>query len=203
MSSLKRHERAALVGLGAAMVLVIAWYLALWRPEASSLRAARTTESQAATQVASDEGQIVSLRADGAQVAKAKAVLHRLVEAVPDGPSLDQMLSTINRAAASSGVSLTSVGTPTPSGWPVGSSGATTPTTGTGPSSISLSLGVTGSQAGVLGFIRALDAQPRLYVVSSFGLGTPTAGGAPSSTTLTVEAFFKSAASGIPTFPGD
>lgn len=197
-----KQERVALVALGAVVLVIVVWLVAFWRPEGSSLRTAQKAEAQAAAQVSSDQAQIATLRADAPKVAKEKAVLKKLVQEVPDGPSLDQMLLTINRAASSAGVTLSSVGTPEPSGWG-GSSGQSAPTTASGPESISLALGVSGSQSAVLRFVSTLDAQPRLYVVNSFSLTKPTQGGAGVSTSLTVQAFFQSAASNNPTFPGN
>ena len=197
----KPEQRIGLAALAAVLVVFVVWFVAFWKPEGSSLRAAQKSEAQAAAQVASDQAQIATLKADAPKVAKEKAVLEKLVEEVPDGPSLDQMLLTVNRAAASSGITLNTVGTPEPSGWgtPPASS---PPTTASGPQYISLSLGVTGSQAQVLKFVSALDAQPRLYVVNSFSLSAPSSGHAAISTTLTVQGFFESAAANNPTFPG-
>ena len=197
----KPEQRIGLAAAVAIVVVLVVWFMAFWKPEGSSLRAAQKSEAQAAAQVASEQAQIATLKADAPKVVKEKAVLNRLVQEVPDGPSLDQMLVTVNRAAAAAGVTLNAVGTPEPSGWgtpPASSS----PTTATGPPYISLSLGVTGSQAQVLKFVSALDAQPRLYVVNSFSLSAPSAGHTAISTTLTVQGFFESAASNNPTFPG-
>ena len=197
----KPEQRIGLAAAAAIVVVLVVWFVAFWKPEGSSLRAAQKSEAQAAAQVVSDQAQIATLKADAPKVAKEKAVLQKLVQEVPDGPSLDQMLVTINRAAAASGVALNTVGTPEPSGW--GTTAASSPpTTAAGPQYISLSLGVTGSQAQVLRFVSALDAQPRLYVVNSFSLSAPSAGHAAVSTTLTVQGFFESAASNNPTFPG-
>ena len=198
----KPEQRIGLVAAAAIVVVLVVWFMAFWKPEGSSLRAAQKSEAQAAAQVASDQAQIATLKADAPKVAKEKAVLQKLVQELPDGPSLDQMLVTINRAASASGVTLTSVGTPEPSGW--GSpAGASVPTTAAGPESISLNLGVTGSQATVLKFVSALDAQPRLYVVDSFSLSKPLGGSPVMSTSLTVQGFFESSASNNPTFPGN
>ena len=199
---LGKQERIGLAALGAVALVVIVWFVAFWRPEGSSLRTAQKNEAQAAAQVSSDEAQIATLRADAPKVKKEKAVLQKLVQEVPDGPSLDQMLVTINRAASAAGITLVSVGTPEPSGWAT-SSGPSAPAAATGPDSLSLALGVSGSQPEILRFVSTLDAQPRLYVVNSFSLTRPTNNGAAVSTSLTVETFFQSAASNNPTFPGN
>ena len=200
--NLGKQERIGLAAVAVVALVVMGWFLAFWRPEGASLRTAQKNEAQAVSQVTSDEAQIATLRADAPKVKKEKAVLQKLVQEVPDGPSLDQMLVTINRAASAAGITLVSVGTPEPSGW-AGSSGPSAPAVATGPESLSLALGVSGSQSALLRFVETLDAQPRLYVVNSFSLTRPSSTGAAVSTSLTVEAFFESAASNIPTFPGN
>ena len=96
----KPEQRIGLVAAAAIVVVLVVWFMAFWKPEGSSLRAAQKSEAQAAAQVASEQAQIATLKADAPKVAKEKAVLNRLVQEVPDGPSLDQMLVTVNRAAA-------------------------------------------------------------------------------------------------------
>jgi|GEM_PF-2550950 len=203
MKLTKQEERAGLAAAAVIVVVLAAWFMVFWRPEGASLRAAQKAESQAAAQVASDEAQIAALRADAPKVSKEKAVLRKLVEEVPDGPSLDQMLVTIDSAASAAGVKVTSVGTPQPAGWAATSASSSAPTTASGPQYISLSLEVTGTQARLLKFVSALDAEPRLYVVNDFSLGSPSGAGGTSSTSLTVQGFFESASSNNPTFPGN
>jgi Tfp pilus assembly protein PilO len=197
----KFEQKVAALAVAVIALVLTVWFVAFWRPEGSGLQAAKKAEAQAAEQVASDQAQIAMLRADAPKVAKEKVILQKLLRELPDGPSLDQMLLTINRAAASSGVVLSSVGTPEPSGWGT-PPGSTTPVTVAGPQSISISLGVTGTPARVLRFVSALDAQPRLYVVNSFSLSAPPAGHSVVSTSLTVQGFYQSAASNNPVFPG-
>jgi len=198
----KFEQKVAALAVAAAALVLTVWFVAFWGPEGSSLQAAKKAEAQAAAQVASDQAQIALLRADAPKVAREKVVLQKLVQELPDGPSLDQMLITVNRAAAVSGVKLSSVGTPEPSGWGT-PPGSATPVTTAGPQSISLSLGVTGTPARVLRFVSALDTQPRLYVVNSLSLSLPPAGHSVISTTLTVQGFYQSATSNNPVFPGN
>ncbi|MGH9104401.1 MAG: hypothetical protein ACRDZX_00920 [Acidimicrobiales bacterium] len=206
----------ALVGL---LIVVGIWYAALWRPETSHLRAEGQLQSQAASNVASLQGQLASLQVLSKRVPAERKALSKLDQAVPDGPSLDQLLDAINTAAAKAGVPLTAIGTPMPTGWgqPAASPGsaASAPATGTttGPPSISLTISIGGTAARVLKFVTALGSQRRLFVVDSFSLTTspatsPASGKsrAPATglgTSLTVEAFYVSATSANPasTFP--
>jgi Tfp pilus assembly protein PilO len=201
---MKKQQLIVVVAGLAIVVVIVAWYAALWSPETSRLKTAQASEVQAAAQVSSAQAQVTQLRADQSKVAQEEALYRELVKAVPNGPSLDQMLRTINAAAKSAGITLTSVGTPEPTNWGAAKTG-TSPTTGAGPASMSVTLGVEGGNAQVLGFVTALDKEPRLYVVNSFTLSTAMGGAASNGSntaTLQVETFFASAASGNPVFPG-
>lgn len=198
---MKRSGIAA--AAGAALVIVVAvWYLGFWRPEASRLQAARASEAQAAQQVSFDQLQLTSLKAEQPQVAREKGVLKQLVQDIPDGPSLDQLLNTVNAAGKSAGVTVSAVGTPQPSGW--GALGAPSSASTGGPSTINVSVTINGDKAQVMKFITTLDHQPRIYVVTAFSVAPHAAAGNSStnSTSLNVEAFYETAKSQNPTFPG-
>lgn len=195
----RRHERHALAVLGAIVLVVAVWYGAIWGPLTSRLHNAQSAEAAAAAQVAEDRAQIAQLRTEAPKVKAEKAILGHLTNLVPYDPALNQLLGYIRQAAAKAGVTLTDVGTPTPAGWP----GATAPSNGTtvGASkadqeSIDVSLTVLGSQSGMLRLITDLDHEPRLFVVQTATIAT-TGGG-----TLTAEAFYGSAKSGNPSYPG-
>jgi Tfp pilus assembly protein PilO len=193
-----KQQRVALASLVALAAVLAVWFLVFWNPEGSRLKAAN--QAQIAAKVAGQEAQLATLKADQPKLKAERAVLAKLVQAVPDGPALDQMLHTINAAALSAGVSLDLVGTPEPAGWG-GSTGAAPATSGA--QSLGLSLDVTGTQAHVLRFVTTLDRQPRLYVVSSFGLSTPQSGaGANVQSSFQVETYYVSASANNPTFPG-
>jgi hypothetical protein len=177
-------RRVGMFALIAVVVVVAVWYGFFWRSESSHLAAA--------------------LRAQHAKLGQAEIVLGRLLKAVPDGPSLDEVMSTLNGAAASAGVMITTIGTPVPSGW-AGSAANASTTPSAGPDSLDISLTVDGSTAQVLKFVTALDNEPRTYVVGSFGLSAgngPLTAGTQQSATLSVSVFFRSASSNNPTFPG-
>lgn len=200
--------RVAIIAAVAVVVVVVGWYAAFWHPEGSRLKTARSNEAQAAAQVSTDRMQLMALKAQEPKVAKEETVYKKLVQAVPDGPSLDQLLRTVNSAASSAGVALTAVGAAQPSGW--GTSSASSPaaaSTGASASSasatpIGVDVSINGTNAQVLKFVTALDKQPRLYVVQSFNLTNGSATGGAQSTGINVEAFYVSAASNNPTFPG-
>lgn len=244
---MKQQQRIALIALVAVVVVLGAWYAAFWRPETSHLKAAQSNQAQAAAQLTADQAQLAQLQAERPKLAAEKKTLARLVQAVPNGPSLDQLLRTISTAAHSAGVFVTAVSTPQPTGWGASASSvgatpgsASAPTAGPaatgstatgaastsaastssgtaasaaapaaqGPGAVQVTVNVTGLNAHILNFITALDAQPRIYVVDSFGLQAPSTSGSsvnsPSllSTGIVLQAFYESAGSGNPTFPG-
>ena len=195
---MKKH-RIPIVSALAVVVIVAIWYAALWMPEGSRLKAAKLAEQQAQQQVATNQAQLTALRGQEPKVPGEEKVLRSLVTAVPDGPSLDQLVETINDAARKSGVSIATLGTPQPSGW-AGAPGSGVPATQTGPESITLSVNIVGLTGNILRFVKAVDAEPRLYVVDTLDLQPTSA--APYTASLSIETFFESSAANDPTFPG-
>jgi hypothetical protein len=197
-------KRVALAALGAVVVVVGGWYGIFWRSETNHLATAKKQLQQVEQSVTSDQATVASLTGQVSLAKKEKPVLAELVGLLPYGPSLDELYDTVNRAAASAGVTLSSINTPAPTGWgqPGGaSSAAPSPTaSASGAQVIAMSLSVEGNPPAILRFIESLNHSPRLYVVSSF---TITGGKAGGGTTLSVEAFYQSTASVSPVYPGD
>jgi Tfp pilus assembly protein PilO len=203
-------RRIALITLGALVIVVGAWYGALWRPAEKHLATLRSEQTVAASNVMTLQAQADALRTEQKQLPKDRLELSKLQTAIPDGPSLDQLIKVIDNAAREAGVSLTSLATPAPAGW--GSSGATSSVAPSpGPQDFQVSVGLDGSDRGVLQFVTDLDSQPRLFVVDSFSLnsapGSVAAAGAAAPATagaysVGVTAFYVSAASNNPVFPG-
>jgi hypothetical protein len=208
----------ALIALVGLLVVAGVWYGIFWLPEGSHLKAAHNQEAQAETKVVSLSAQLAGIRAEQRQLPLYKATLAQLSKAVPEGPALDQLLTTITAAAADAHVSLLSINTPEPAGWGVSGSGAAAPVP-TGPPDITLSIAINvANSRQVLAFITALEAQPRLYVVDAFEVQNPTnapsgkAGKRPTghsagpvagssalqSISLTVQAFYVSTSSNDP-----
>jgi Tfp pilus assembly protein PilO len=194
-------RKVALMALGGLVVVIAVWFGLFWRPEGSHLSALVKEQSQAQTHVDQLVGQLDALKALQLKTPGERAALSKLEQAVPEGPSLDQLLDSLNRSALDAGVSLTSVSTPTPAGW-AGSSAATGGGSGGGPQSLNLSISVTGTNAQVLRFVNVVESASRLFVVDNFSLSGPTqaAKGQPAAgaTSMNIQAFYISAASGDP-----
>ncbi len=199
-------RRVGLFALIAVVVVVVGWYGLFWRSENAHLSAARTQEQQSALQVSTERSTLFGLEAQYKKLGQDQSVLQQLVKAVPNGPSLDELMDTLNAAATKSGVVIGTVTTPTPQGW--ASDQVVTPpaqSTGSGPESIDVNLSVGGTEAQVLKFVAALDDQPRIYVINSFALtggSGPLLPGSAENASLSVEMFFQSASSSNPVFPG-
>jgi len=189
-------RRVALITLAGLLVVVGVWYMVFWRSETSHLKALKAQESQAAANVSQLQVQLDALKILQREVPVEKVDLSKLQQDVPEGPSLDQLVDTVNHAASAAGVTLTSIATPYPSGWGGGPS-TTGPASGSGPPSMSLSISVNGNNSQLLRFITALDSEPRLYVVDNFTLDSSSEA-ASGITSLTVEAFYVSAAAADP-----
>lgn len=215
-------RRLALITLGALVLVVGVWYGALWRPAEKHLSTLKAAQVVAANNVMSLQAQVGALRAAQKQLPKDRAALAALDAAIPADPGLDQLIKVINNVATQAGVSLTTIGTPAPSGW--GQSGGAVAGTGPGPEDLSVSIGVQGSDVKLLQFVTDLNAAPRLFVVDGFSLTSAPRTGAVSSGSsnvspgssdvssgssdvssysLSVTTFFVSATSNNPVFPGN
>ena len=163
--------------------MVGAWYGALWRPAQKHLATLRTEQVAAADNLVTLQAQVNALKAEQKQLPKDKKALSALNALVPADPGLDQLIKVIDNAANEAGVSLTSLGTPPPSGW--GAAPSATGAAATGPQIMSINVGFQGSDRSVLRFVTDLDAAPRLFVVDSFDLNSvPGASATPGTSPL-------------------
>lgn len=200
---MRRVGMFALIAVG---VVVLVWYGLFWRSENAHLSAAHAQEQKSATQVSSEQATLFSLEAQHKKLGQDEAALQQLVKAVPNGPSLDELMNTVNSAATQSGVVIGTITTPTPEGWASDQVVSPPPqATGAGPESIDVNLTVGGTEAQVLKFVSALNDQPRIYVINSFALtggSGPLLPASPENASLSVEMFFQSDSSSNPVFPG-
>lgn len=197
---MKTQKVVGLAAAAAVLIVAVAWYMAFWKPEVGRLKTAQANLAQVNSQVATDQAQLAALKAQAPKVKSERAVLKKLVQAVPNGPSLDQALRTVRNAASTAGIKIQSLSVPPPANW--GGAGVSASATG-GPINLPLSVAATGTQSQLLGFVRALDAQPRLYVVTAFGLTASGGAGAHQvSTTFSINSFYASSTATSPVFPG-
>lgn len=190
-------KRVALGALGAVFVLCGLWYGLFWRTETSHLKLAKQQLEQVDQQVATDQGQVISLRSQVKLATQEKPVLSKLVGLLPYGPSLDQLYATLGSACSRSGVELTSVGTPTPDGWGgVATAGGPATYSISGAQTLTVTVQVKGGASQVLSLIDQLDHAARLYLVTEVSMA------ASGTTSLTIQAFYGSSSGYDPVFPG-
>lgn len=172
------NRRIPLIAGGAALLLVIIWYLMLWSPQVKNLKAAHKAHAAAVAKIANLQSQQGQLRALVKQIPADNARFAQLEAAFPNNPQLDQALNLLQQAAVESGVGVTTL-TPTAPG-----SGSTAAKAGE--PSIALQMSVRGNPAQVTAFLAALDALPRTVVVESVSM----ASGASASTTIQARIFY-------------
>jgi len=189
-------NRRLLIPLAVGVVLVILWFVALWRPQSSALSNARKRTSDATQQGATLRDELARLQQAQRDLPLKQSQLETLRVAVPDDPSLAQFILDANDAASKSGIDFLSI-SPTPPGSSGG--GATAPAAGAGASAgptpvpIRISMSATGGYFQVLDFVNRLDALPRIVVVDSLEL-TAQAGGSQLQASLQERIFTTSSA---------
>lgn len=178
------------VGIIGALVVVVvgAWYFAMWKPLGHKVSAAEVTKAQTQTSVANLRAQVADFVVEERHAPAERAALRKLDAAIPGSPQLSSALRDLASAAAASGAALSTI-TPT--------APATTPTgaTGSGPTPLQLTLAATGSYRQLTGFLRDVESLPRLFVASSVTLGSnsASASGSGMSLSLNLDMFYSSA----------
>ena len=168
--------RLALMGIGASIVLIGAWFFFLWKPAGNDLDQARQ-EKVAAEQRASElQTRLTHLK----QLEANAAVLERdralLAEAIPASDLVDQFILQVNERATRAGVQFVSVSPQQPS------AGAAAPgAAAAGPASIGLQIQVQGDYFQLLRFLEELRDGPRLVTVDTFSLSKGGAANAMSA----------------------
>jgi Tfp pilus assembly protein PilO len=158
-------KRIGVVAGLAALVILVAWYLALFSPQARDLSKAHKDHAAAEQRISQLQSQVVQLNALRAQIPADKAALSVLNAAVPSTPQLDNALRQLQSAATGSGVTLTTVG---PSAPATSSTSSAQKTSGT--PSITLNLSASGSYQQLTSFLSRLAAMPRTLVVTTLNI---------------------------------
>jgi Tfp pilus assembly protein PilO len=153
-----------------AVVVIAAWFLLLFRPEAkkvSNAHKAKAAAEQKATQLQSE---VVSLKGLEKMIPADKQRYAILSAAVPDNPQLALAIDEIRTVATTSGLQITNL-SPTPPTTNTGTAGSATKTSGAaGPPSIAVSITANGTYQQSMSFVSGLTAQPRTFVVDHITL---------------------------------
>ncbi|MGH9103306.1 MAG: type 4a pilus biogenesis protein PilO [Acidimicrobiales bacterium] len=174
-------RRAATYAVGSALlVLVVAvWYVGLWAPRSRQITQVMAQQAAATTQQAQLVAELSQLQAAAKTLTAKEAALSKMSQAVPGTPDVAPLILQINKAAKQAGVDFLSIAPSKPvAATPSGSSAEP----GGSPSTIQLSINVTGGFFQLLDFIDHMDALPRIVVINSLGLN-PGGAGPTSATT--------------------
>lgn len=161
------NRRIPAIAGAAALLLIVIWYFLLWAPEAKSLRAAHTAHAAAVHQIAQLDAQKAGLNALVKQIPADNARFAQLEAALPDNPQLDQALNLLHQAAASAGVSISSLQPTAPA---TGSASAISQ----GGPSIAISMSVSGAPEQVKAFLSSLSTLSRTVVVDKAAIASGT-----------------------------
>jgi type IV pilus assembly protein PilO len=158
-------KRPVAIGVLIAILLTLAWWQLLWKPQSSSLSAAQQQEQQATTQLL-EAGQTLGHLKHLEKISPQLTSLERTLTAgVPAGTALDTFLLSLNAIAVTSWVQVSSVGPSQPV------------SAGDGLLKIPVGITVTGTYFEIQAFIRGLRGDSRLVVLDSL---SETAGGSAS-----------------------
>ena len=184
------RKLAAVAGV-AAVLVVVAWFFFLWKPQTTKLHAIRTKEHTQQAQIGILRASLASLQQQKRNEGVEKAALGALSALVPSSPDLSAALRELSSAAASSHVKLTSV-SPSPPASYAGTTGTAAPA---GAQPLPLTMAASGTYAQLKAFVVDLDRLPRLFVIQTIqisgGSAAPTA--QPLQLTLSADMFYQPA----------
>ena len=184
------RKLAAVAGVGAVLV-VVAWFFFLWKPQTTKLHAIRAKEHTQQAQIGLLHASLASLQQQKHNEGVEKEALGALTALVPSSPDLSAALRELSSAAASSHVKLTSV-SPSPPASYAGTTGTAAPA---GAQPLPLTMAASGTYAQLKAFVVDLDRLPRLFVIQTIqisgGSAAPTA--QPLQLTLSADMFYQPA----------
>lgn len=169
-------RRIALIAGGAAVVLLIAWFLLLWSPKGGELTEAHERRDVAQQKVTELQVRLDRLKDAQRREPQLLATRDRLASAIPEKPDLAAFILDANDAAAKAGVDFISIA-PTPP--------AVSTVLGV-PAGIRLNISVSGPYFATLNFLDRLADLPRIMVVDSVQVSPSGAGESSSTEKLSV-----------------
>lgn len=152
-------RRAILIGAAAAVLVLVLWWFLLWSPQRDRIGDAKERREAAEQQIAQLRVTLSRLQELQREETLKRSQIEQLRVAVPDQPNLAQFILDANEAADRAGIEFLSI---TPSPPAAGAAGS--------PSSIGLSISVTGGYFQVLDFVNRLTDLPRIVVIDNLSL---------------------------------
>ena len=180
------NRRAVLIGAGAAVLVLILWYVVLWSPRQGAISDAKDRRDAAELEAGRLRTTLARLEELKQNEALTRSRLEELRVAVPDQPNLAQFILDANEAANRAGIEFLSV-TPSPPAVPAASPD-TDPAAAPTVSSIGLAMSVTGGYFQVIDYLNRLTDLPRVVVIDNLTV-SPDEGGRSLSVTLQARMF--------------
>ena len=166
------NRRTPLIAGGAALAVLLIWYLLLWSPQGKAIDKAKLRQQTAQGQVRELRARLSQLQEAQRNEAATRAKIEELRQAIPDEPNLAQFILDANDAAVRSGIDFLSI-SPTP---PAAQTAAA-PVPGapaSAPSQITLSLSITGGYFQLLDFVNRLNDLTRIVMIDGMNVGVGT-----------------------------
>jgi Tfp pilus assembly protein PilO len=165
------RQRRILLMIGAAIVVLLIWFVAIFSPEGHKLSSVNLQVQQAQGEQATLQTRLDRLKIYSKESAVFQALEQKLSAALPSTTDVYDYITAISNAASSTGVKVTNVD----------------PATGTATGSvvtIPVTVTATGTYSQTLAFVQALNALPRLTVITMLSI-SGGGGGTNRSTPLT------------------
>lgn len=180
------NRRTLLIGVGAALAVLIIWYLLLWSPRSKAIDSAKERRAAADQQAQELRAELAQLQQAKANEAATRARIEELRQAIPEEPNLAQFILDTNDAATRSGIEFLSIA-PTPPAAPTPAAGGA-PAPPNAPSQITLSISITGGYFQVLDFVNRLNDLTRIVVIDGISV-SPSGGTSDLAVQLTGKMF--------------
>lgn len=168
-------RRTILAGIGAALAVLVLWYLFLWSPRSSALTDARDRREEAQAEVERLRVRLQSLEALQEQAPRLRSQLEKLRVAIPDQPNLAQFILEANEAARLAGIEFISITPSEPAPPTEVAPGSAAAAAGTPPAEIRLGISIRGGYFQVLDYMNRLADLSRIVVIDSIGISGATA----------------------------
>jgi type IV pilus assembly protein PilO len=162
------NRRTLLIGVGAALGVLLIWYFLLWSPRGSAITKAKARRTAAEGQVQELQAELNRLQEAKRNEAAIRAQVEDLRQAIPDEPNLAQFILDTNDAATRSGIDFLSITPTPPAAAPPSAASGVTPAGA--PSQITLGVAITGGYFQVLDFVNRLTDLTRIVVIDGLSV---------------------------------
>ncbi|MEY2565582.1 MAG: hypothetical protein QOE35_111 [Actinomycetota bacterium] len=170
------QRRTLLIGVGAALGVLLIWYFFLWSPRGKAIDKAKQRRAAAEGQVQELQTELTRLQDAKNNEASIRAQVDELRQSIPDEPNLAQFILDTNDAATRSGIDFLSISpTPPAAATAPGGGGAVAPAGA--PSQIALGMSITGGYFQVLDFVNRLTDLTRIVVIDSLSVSPSSSTG--------------------------